>query len=98
MTVGRMIQKVRHDKGLKQKELAEIMTVGQSYISGLENNKVLPTPMFIRLFCILFSLDERAFQEGNICPLGTPIHSSEVCAEEERIIILEEKKRRENNN
>lgn len=66
MTAGEMIKKLRKDKGMSQEELAEIMTVGQPYISSLERDIELPSQMFIRLFCKFFSLDEHAFYEGDI--------------------------------
>lgn len=78
MTIGKMIKMVRHDNGLKQEELAEMMTVGQSYISSLENDKEPPSHMFIRLFCKCFSLNEHAFQEGYIIPFKTMLNSEDA--------------------
>ena len=45
------------------KDIAHAMTVEQSYISQVENGKTVPTPMFIKLFCLTFSVNEEQFHE-----------------------------------
>ena len=61
MKAGDVIKNVRKKRGMCQEDLAKAMTVGQPYISMVENNRIIPTPMFIKLFCLIFSVDESLF-------------------------------------
>ena len=63
LDAGKIIKNIRKEKGLRQKDIAHAMTVGQSYISQVENGKTVPTPMFIKLFCLTFSVNEEQFHE-----------------------------------
>lgn len=58
-TIGQVIKTVRKQKGLKQIDVAKEMTVSQSYISQIENEVTAPTSMFIKLFCLQYSIDEK---------------------------------------
>ena len=51
------------DTELKEDADDNAMTVEQSYISQVENGKTVPTPMFIKLFCLTFSVNEEQFHE-----------------------------------
>ena len=61
MKTGDIIKNVRREKGIRQEDVAKAMAVGQPYISMVENNRIIPTPMFIKLFCLTFSVDESLF-------------------------------------
>ena len=43
MSLGREIKKARIDKGLKQKDLAEAVTLSKKYMSEIENDHADPT-------------------------------------------------------
>ena len=64
-TVGSYIRDVRHKNGITQKSLAKTMTVSQSYISKVENGQKKPTDMFLKLFCVLYAIDEDVLKGGN---------------------------------
>ena len=48
LDAGKIIKNIRKEKGLRQKDRGQAMTVEQSYISQVENGKTVPTPMFIK--------------------------------------------------
>lgn len=54
------MKRVRKEYGLTQKQLSNQLTVGQPYLSNVENEKAQPTKMFVRLFCLLYSIDENS--------------------------------------
>lgn len=56
--LGANIKFVRKKNLLTQRDLGEMMTVTAGYISKVETGKEIPTPMFIKLFCLLFSINE----------------------------------------
>ncbi len=58
VSIGECMREIRKQRGLKQQEVAEVMTVNQSYISQVENGKTKPTLMFIKLFCLQYGIDE----------------------------------------
>ena len=68
-SVGSAIKAVRLQRGLTQKELGKSLTVTASYVSRVENGKENPTPMFIRLFCLLYSVDENTLSIYSQTPL-----------------------------
>ncbi len=55
--ISKKVKAARVLYGLTQKELAASMTVTQSYICQIEAGKEVPTPMFIKLFNILYPVD-----------------------------------------
>ena len=57
--MGEMIRKVRKEHHLSQKALGALMTVSQSYICKLEAGQEQHSEMFIRLFCLLFTVNEK---------------------------------------
>lgn len=57
--MGEIIRRVRKEHCLSQKALGDFMTVSQSYICKLEAGQEQPSEMFIRLFCLLFSVNEK---------------------------------------
>lgn len=59
VSIGEAIKAVRKQCDLRQIDIANAMTVTQSYISQIENGREIPTAMFIKLFCLLYSVDER---------------------------------------
>lgn len=61
--ISKLIKITRKANGITQKELAKAMTVTQSYISEVENGNTTPTPMFIKLFCLMYSIDEKTVKE-----------------------------------
>lgn len=63
--ISKLVKKTRKANGITQKELAATMTVTQSYISSIENGNEIPTPMFIKLFCLIYSIDEKTVKEYN---------------------------------
>lgn len=63
--VSNIVRRVRHENGITQKILANKMTVSQSYISKIENGQKTPTDMFLRLFCVLYSIDENSLKDEN---------------------------------
>lgn len=60
-TFGTTVKTIRKRNGLTQRELGEVMTVSNGYISRVEHGKEKPTPMFIKLFCLLYSVDTKSF-------------------------------------
>lgn len=56
--IGKTIKIIRKQQGLTQQQLGEILTVSQAYISRVEHGKENPTPMFIKLFCLLYSVND----------------------------------------
>lgn len=52
--VGRNVERLRHEKGLTQEQLAERSGFSQQYISGLENG--LRNPTVVTLFEIASAL------------------------------------------
>ena len=56
--IGETVKNARVKRGLSQKKFAESLTVSQPYISAVENGKEIPTPMFLRLFSLLYPTDE----------------------------------------
>lgn len=61
--LGEIIKASRKHYGLTQQQLGETLTVSQSYISAVENGNEIPTPMFIKLFCLLYSVDMKSFSD-----------------------------------
>ncbi len=59
--VGMIIKSIRKQNGLSQKEFGKALTVSQSYICKVETGKEIPTDMFIKLFCLLYSVDKNTF-------------------------------------
>lgn len=59
--IGSIIKSTRKAHGLTQRAFGETLTVSQSYISSVESGKETPTPMFIKLFCSLYSINENLF-------------------------------------
>lgn len=59
--VGNIIKSIRKASGLTQRELASTMAVTQPYISLIERGIQTPTPMFIKLFRLLYYVDEDIF-------------------------------------
>ena len=57
--IGETLRVVRKQRGLTQKDLAQTMAVSQSYICQVETGHTTPSPMFIKLFCLQYSIDER---------------------------------------
>lgn len=64
LAIGEAMKSVRKQCGLSQKELGETLAVSQSYISQVERGYEVPTPMFIKLSCLLYSIDESNFNFG----------------------------------
>ena len=64
LAIGEAMKSVRKQCRLSQKELGETLAVSQSYISQVERGYEVPTPMFIKLFCLLHSIDESNFNFG----------------------------------
>lgn len=60
--IGEIMRTVRKTNGLTQKELAKVMTVQQPYISLVECGHERPTPMFVKLFCLLYSVNESSIE------------------------------------
>ena len=54
---GFIVKETRKKKNLKQREVAEAMTVTPSYISKVESGKEIPTEMFKKLFFILYPFE-----------------------------------------
>lgn len=76
MNLGNTISQLREQKGMKQGQLAETLTITQTYLSQIENNKKLPniallerisaelaTPLPIIFF---LSLDEKDIPENKV--------------------------------
>ena len=61
--LGATIREIRTKNKLSQKQFVETLTVSQSYICRVENGKEVPTDMFIKLFCLLYSVDEKELQK-----------------------------------
>lgn len=61
--IGEKVRDVRLKSGLNQREFGKMLTVSQSYISCIENSKEIPTPMFLKLFCLLYSVDETSLMD-----------------------------------
>ncbi len=68
MDIGKQIKKTRKRYGLTQNELAREMGVGQPYISGIEAGKESPSPMFLRLFQILYGSEGQEKGRGSRVP------------------------------
>jgi len=68
--LGTVIKEVRQQHKLNQKDLGKSLGVSQSYISLVENGKEAPTRMFLRLFCLLYSVDEKILHKGEEWNLG----------------------------
>ncbi len=52
MSLGREIQKVRIDKGWKQKDLREALEISQKHMSRIENDDVDPSVSLFRRICV----------------------------------------------
>lgn len=61
--LGQNIKKIRLENALTQKELGDMMSVTHAYISMIENSRKIPTEMFVKLFCSLFSIDIKTLKE-----------------------------------
>lgn len=61
--INTIIKQKRKELNITQKELAKQMTVSQSYISAVENEIETPSQMFIKLFCLLYSVDEGSISD-----------------------------------
>ena len=59
--IGEAMRIVREECGLSQKKFGKTLSVSQSYISQVERGHETPTPMFIKLFCLLYAVDEDSF-------------------------------------
>ena len=57
------IAALRKKLGMSAVELAAAIDVTPGFISQVENGKTVPTPMFIKLFCLTFSVNEEQFHE-----------------------------------
>lgn len=58
VNIGEVVKSARIQQGLSQKEFGKTLTVSQPYISAIENGKEIPTPMFLKLFSIIYSVDK----------------------------------------
>lgn len=64
MTLGKKMKLIRVTNDLTQAETSEKMKVSQTFISQLERNELLPTKMYIALFCYVFGISEAELFEG----------------------------------
>lgn len=60
-SISEAVKSARKQCGLSQKEFGETLAVSQSYISLVERGHEIPTSMFVKLFCLLYSVDEESF-------------------------------------
>lgn len=57
MTFGKMLRKLRSEKGVSIKQLAPAVGVNYTYISKLENSKVNPSPEVVEKLSHYFDYD-----------------------------------------
>lgn len=57
ISIGEQIRTIRHEKGLKQIDIARDLEISQSYISLVENGKTNPTKRFLKLFSLQYGID-----------------------------------------
>lgn len=57
ISIGEQIRTIRHEKGLKQIDIARDLEISQSYISLVENGKTIPTKRFLKLFSLQYGID-----------------------------------------
>ncbi len=58
MLIADVIKDTRKKKGLNQRDFGSTLTVSQSYISRIEKGKEEPSKMFLKLFCLVYSVNE----------------------------------------
>lgn len=63
MSIGENLRKIRKEMGMRQVDVANDMEISQSYISSVECGKTMPTPRFVKLFCLLYKADENSIVE-----------------------------------
>lgn len=70
MEFGRLLRKLRNEKGISIKKLAPALGLDYSYISKLENFKVNPSPKVIKKLSHYFNYDsdELMLSAGKIPP------------------------------
>jgi XRE family transcriptional regulator, regulator of sulfur utilization len=76
MNLGNTISQLRGQKGMKQGELAHILSITQTYLSQIENNKKLPNIALLNKisaelstplpFLFFLSLDEKDIPESRV--------------------------------
>ncbi len=67
MKLGDKMKVIRLKNNLKQREVAEKMTVSTSYVCRVERNLEIPTAMYISLFCFTFGIDKESLLGGDEC-------------------------------
>lgn len=67
MKLGDKMKEIRLKNNLKQREVAEKMTVSTSYVCRVEHNQEMPTAMYISLFCFNFGIDKENLLGGDEC-------------------------------
>lgn len=58
MTFGSLLRKLRYDQGLGIKKLASTLDIDYTYLSRIENNKVVPSEKVIEKFSRYFQYDK----------------------------------------
>ena len=84
-TIGARIRKLRKEKGITQKELANILDVGISAVAMYEAGKRMPTPETIGKIADYFSADTD-YLLGRSEVVASVIHKEELIA---RVEILQ---------
>ncbi|MCM1543491.1 MAG: helix-turn-helix domain-containing protein [Blautia sp.] len=76
MDIGERMKEIRKEKGLSQADVARDMMSSQSYISGVERGREMPTPRFVKLYCLQYGISENELMNGNgsgsAMPEGSP--------------------------
>lgn len=65
-TTGQKIKEYRHAYQIDQKSLAEILKIGQSRLSEIENDRVEIGLSIAKRFCAIFPIT----LESLVCPMG----------------------------
>lgn len=63
MSIGENMRRLRKEKGMRQVDVANDMAISQSYISSVECGKTVPTSRYVKLFCLLYKVDESSIVE-----------------------------------
>lgn len=80
-TIGQRIRSLREIKGLKLKELAELIGISQGNLHSMENNKTNPSAIALKKLTSFFAVTsdwilfgEQAREEGSDYQTGINIH------------------------
>lgn len=84
VTIGEKLRKLRNEKGVTQRQLAEAVNYSSSYIGDLESNRTNPSIKTLEILARYFDTEMGYFFEGECCYQKKLKGSSSFCYIEDK--------------